>query len=278
MIALVAVIAGVLGLAVGSFLNVVIHRVPAGQSIRRQPSSCPNCGHRIRWYDNIPVASWLALRGRCRDCGTPISVRYPLIELAGAAAFVLVALAFAPGGWFAPEAAEAADLIAQFLVLTAFLVFSAASIALTAIDIEVRRLPDRIVLPTAIVLALAFAGAAAIRGDLAAIGTALLAAAACFAFFFLIAFIRPGGMGFGDVKLAISVGLATGWIGWSAVVVGVFAGFLLGGLFGIALMLARRAGRRSAIPYGPWLLAGAWVGIAAGPAAWTWYSSVLGLA
>jgi leader peptidase (prepilin peptidase)/N-methyltransferase len=277
MTALVAVLAGVLGLAIGSFLNVVIHRVPAGTSLLRPASACPACGHAIRWYDNIPVISWIVLRGRCRDCGEPISVRYPLVEAGTAVAFVLVALCLAPGGWLAPVASGTAGVLAQFLVLLAYLWLAAASIALTAIDIDVKRLPDAIVLPSIVVLVVTLAGAAALTGDLWGILRALIGGAVMFVFYLLLAVVSRGGMGFGDVKLSAALGLATAWIGWDALVVGALAAFVLGGLFGIVVLLLRRAGRRSAVPFGPWMIAGAWLGIVAGPTAWSWYAAVLGL-
>jgi len=278
MTALLAALAGVLGLAVGSFLNVVVHRVPAGESLVRPGSACPRCGHPIRRRDNIPLVSWLVLRGRCRDCGARISVRYPLIEAATAVAFVLVTLCLGPGGWLAAPTGTPILAVAQSLVLLAYLWFVAASIALTAIDIEVRRLPDRIVLTSFAVVVLLLASAAAFSGDLGAILRALGGGAALFAGFLLLALVTRGGMGFGDVKLAALIGVATGWIGWPALLTGVFAAFLLGGLFGIALLLARRAGRRSATPFGPWMIAGAWIGIVAGQAIWDRYLAVAGLA
>jgi leader peptidase (prepilin peptidase)/N-methyltransferase len=276
MTALVAVLAGFLGLAVGSFLNVVIHRVPAESSLRHPPSACPSCGARIRWFDNVPVVSWLILRRRCRDCSAPISIRYPLVEAGTAAAFVLIALAFAPDGWVVPEATGPA-LIAGYIVLAALLWLGGASIALTAIDLEVRRLPDRIVFPTVLVLAVLFAAASALLGDPWPALRALAGGAALCAFYLILLVVSRGGMGLGDVKLAAALGLAMGWIGWDALVVGALAAFVLGGLFGIALIVARHAGRRTAVPFGPWMIAGAWIGIVAGPATWRWYAAVLGL-
>ena len=266
---------GVLGLLVGSFLNVVIHRVPAGVSIVAPPSACPTCGARIRWHDNVPVVSWLLLRGRCRHCGARISVRYPFIELATGLAFALVALGLAPSGMLPPPARL--DDGAQWLVLAAYLVFTAAGIALTAIDLELRRLPTPIVWTAAGLLGLLLAAAAVLRGDVWAIGTALLAALAMGAFYFVIVLIRPDGMGMGDVRLAVLVGLATGWIGWDASAVGLLTAFLLGSLVGLGVILAGRGDRRTAIPFGPWMLAGAWIGVLIGPVAWQWYSGLLGL-
>lgn len=277
MTALVATILGLLGLAVGSFLNVVIHRVPAGRSVLRPASACPQCGAPIGWRDNVPVLSWLVLRGRCRDCRARISVRYPIIEAATGVAFALVALCFLPGGWLSSPESEPPALVAQCVVLVAYLWLAAASIALTAIDLEIRRLPDAVVLPSLVAITVLLAAASALTGDLWGMLRALVGGATLFVFYLLLAVLSRGGMGFGDVKLAPVLGVATAWIGWDAFSVGSFAAFLLGGVFGLVLLLARRAGRRSAVPFGPWMLAGAWVGILAGPAIWRAYSAVLGL-
>ena len=273
MLLITAVVAGVLGLLIGSFLNVVIHRVPAGLSLVRPASRCPSCEAPIRWYDNIPIVSWLVLRGRCRDCGAPISARYPIVETLTGVAFVLVACCFAPGGWLG----GGGDVVAQTIVLVAYLWFAAASIALAAIDFDVRRLPDPIVWTTLAVLVVCFAVAAALRADLMAIATAVLGGIAMFAVYVVILLVAPrGGMGLGDVKLAAAIGVATGWIGWSAVAIGWFAAFLIGALVGIGLLAVRRTGRRTAIPFGPWMLAGAWIGIIAGPAIWAGYAGLVG--
>ncbi len=278
MIVFVAIVAGVFGLAIGSFLNVVVYRVPAGRSLSRPPSACPHCGHAIRWYDNVPVLSWFVLRGRCRDCGAPISPRYPLVEAGTAVAFVLVALCFAPGGWLVAPDTGALVVLGQCLALVAYLWLVAASIALAIIDLEVRRLPTAIVLPTVVVLAVLFAAAALLEGDLGALLRICIGGAALFVFYLLLFLVSRGGMGLGDVRLAAALGLAMAWIGWDALVVGALAAFVLGGVFGIVLIALRRARRRTAVPFGPWMLLGAWVGIIAGPGLWTGYLAALGLA
>lgn len=276
MLTLAAVGAGVLGLLIGSFLNVVIHRVPEARSILAPPSTCPACGARVRWFDNVPIVSWLALRGRCRDCGAGISARYPLVELATGAAFALIAVGFAPAGLL-PSPARLPDP-AQWLVLVGCLAFAAAGIALAAIDLERHRLPTPIIVTGAAVLLVSLSGAAALRGDLAAMLTALAAGGAMGVLFLLIVIIRPDGMGLGDVRLAVLVGLATGWVGWPAVVLALLSAFFIGSVIGIVVMLARGGDRRTAIAFGPSLLAGAWIGILVGPAAWHWYGGILGLA
>ncbi|MGH8940643.1 MAG: prepilin peptidase [Actinomycetes bacterium] len=247
--AVLAPLSGLLGLVVGSFLNVVIWRVPRGESVVSPPSHCPVCGVPVRPRDNIPVVSWLLLHGRCRDCDTWINARYPLVELATAAVFVVLTLRIG----LEPE-------------LPAFLYLGAIGVALWLIDLDVKRLPNVIVLPSYGV-ALVLLGVAALVDDrFDDLLRAGLGMAALFGFYFMLAFLHPAGMGFGDVKLAGVLGLYLGWLGWAEVVTGGFLGFLFGGVVGGGLMMARRAGRKSQIPFGPFMLAGALVAILAGGA------------
>jgi leader peptidase (prepilin peptidase)/N-methyltransferase len=251
---------GFLGLFIGSFLNVVIHRVPLGESVVHPRSRCPGCGAEIAWYDNIPVLSWLLLRGRCRGCGEPISARYPLVEL-------LTGVLFAATAWWTGADWE----------LPAFLYLAAIAVALSAIDLDTKRLPDRIVLPSYVVGAVLLALPALLdaRGD--DYVRALLAALALFAFYFLLAFIYPAGMGFGDVKFAGVLGLYLGWVSWAAVIVGTFAAFVLGAVVGIAVLVLGRGGRKTKVPFGPFMVIGAYLGLVVGSPLATWYAGLLGL-
>lgn len=255
---MIVALCGVLGLTVGSFLNVVIYRVPAGKSVVRPASACPHCGSGIRPRDNIPVLSWLILRGKCRDCGAPISARYPLIEFMTGLFFVAVA-------WWALDRG-AGHPAATVLVLVAFLWLAAASIALTAIDLDVQRLPNVIVLPGYAVGTALLGAAALVDGRYDQLLTAAIGGAALFAMYLIMVLVYPGGMGLGDVKLAGVLGIFLGWLGWDALAVGGFAPFVLGGLFALVLIVLRRAGRKTKMPFGPWMLAGAWVGIFGGRA------------
>jgi leader peptidase (prepilin peptidase)/N-methyltransferase len=252
----VVVLAGVLGLVVGSFLNVVIHRVPRDESVLRPGSRCPQCEAPIRPWHNVPVVGWLWLRGRCARCRASISVRYPLVEAGTALLFGAVAVRFG---------ATAA--------LPAYLYLAAVAVALALIDVDVRRLPDVIVLPS-----YAVGGALlllASHSDFGAAVRAILAMAVLFAAYFALAFAYPGGMGFGDVKLAGLLGLYLGWLGWAAVAVGTFVAFAIGALVGIGLLATRRAGRRSAIPFGPAMLAGALVALFVTQPVAAWYASLI---
>jgi leader peptidase (prepilin peptidase)/N-methyltransferase len=271
------VFVGVLGSLIGSFLNVVVYRVPAGKSVVSPPSACPHCAARIRPWDNIPVISWFVLRGKCRDCGAPIAIRYPLVEFATAVFFV--AIAWWQLDWLsvALNDGSAANIVAAILQLIAFLYLGAISVALLLIDLDTRRLPNVIVLPGYIAGIVLLAAAAVLRLEFFPLLTSAIGAMALFAFYLLLALIRPGGMGLGDVKLAGVLGLFLGWIGLGSLLVGAFAAFLLGGIFSIALMITKRAGRRTAIPFGPWMLGGCWVGVFFGETIAHAYLALFGL-
>jgi leader peptidase (prepilin peptidase) / N-methyltransferase len=238
-----------LGLLVGSFLNVVIWRVPRRESIASPPSHCPGCDAAVRPRDNVPVLSWLLLRGRCRDCGEPISGRYPLVELGTAAVFAILAARIGPH----------ADL-------PAFLYLGAIGVALAMIDLDVHRLPDVIVLPSYVVAGALLGVAAVVQHDAGGALRAVLGMVALYGLYFLLVFIYPAGMGWGDVKLAGVLGLYLGWLGWGEVVSGAFLGFLFGGVVGVALMVMGKAGRKSKIPFGPFMLTGALAAILVGGA------------
>jgi leader peptidase (prepilin peptidase) / N-methyltransferase len=236
-----AILAAVLGLVIGSFLNVVVHRVPLGESVVSPPSACPRCGELIRARHNVPVIGWLVLRGRCYDCGSAISARYPLVEVGTGALFALTAWRFAD----------------QPLLLPAYLAFGAAAVALALIDLDVHRLPNVIVLPAYPVLAALLALGAGTQGlARAATGAALL-----FGFFLAVAVAARGGIGFGDVKLAGVVGGMTAAVSWGAFLTSAFGGFLLGAIAGVLLVLGRRANRKTAVPFGPFMLLAAWASI-----------------
>ena len=271
---LLVLFTGVLGLAIGSFLNVIIYRIPAGRSIISPASACPICGSSIRAYDNVPVVSWLVLRGKCRNCAAPISARYPLVELGTGVSFVAVAIHFAPAILAAPHTR---GLVGGLLVLAAFLYLAAVSVALALIDIDVHKLPNQIVLPAYAVGAALFTAASIVSSDYSVLLRAGVAMAALFLAYYLMAFVYPAGMGLGDVKLAGVLGLYLGWVGWGAVIVGALGAFILGGIYAFVLILGKRANRKSGIPFGPWMLVGAWLGIGVGNEAFAGYLSIFGL-
>lgn len=257
---LVPALSAVLGLLFGSFANVAIARVPAGGSVVRPPSACPACAAPIRPRDNVPLLSWLLLRGRCRDCGTAISVRYPLVELSCALLFAAVG-ARVGASWALPG----------------LLLFTWTLLVVAVIDADTRRIPNRLTYPLTPVLLGLLTLAAVLDGEPAAALRALAGGAAVFAVLLLLALASRGGLGMGDVKLGGFIGVGLGYLGWSSVVVGVFAAFLLGGLVALALVGLRLRGRRDLLPFGPYLAAGAVVGLLAGGPLARAYLTSLGL-
>jgi leader peptidase (prepilin peptidase)/N-methyltransferase len=246
--AVLVVAAAVLGLLVGSFLNVVIHRVPRGESVVRPPSHCPDCGQTIKTRHNVPVFGWLVLRGRCAGCGARISVRYPLVEFGTAVLFALLALRLDP-----PD-------------LPAFLYFGAIGIALALIDLDCRRLPDAIVLPSYPVLLVLLTASAWWRGDWWSLARAGIGGVVLFGFYLVLALAYPAGMGFGDVKLAGLLGGILASLSWPALLIGAFGGFLLGAVAGVVVLATGRGGRKTALPFGPFMIAATLLAIfAAGP-------------
>jgi leader peptidase (prepilin peptidase)/N-methyltransferase len=236
-----AATAGVLGAIFGSFLNVVIHRLPRHESVVSPPSHCPKCGMQVKPYDNIPILSWLLLRGHCRGCGEPISVRYPLVEALTGALCVGAVLSH-----------HSATGIALSVALILMVVPAAL------IDLEHRIIPNRI---TALGALAALAIGLAL--DPAGEPGRLIAAAAAGGFLLLAALAYPGGMGMGDVKLAGMMGLFLGASVAPALLIALVAGVILG-----AVVIARKgaqAGRKTAVPFGPSLALGALIAVFLGP-------------
>ena len=232
-------LAGVIGAVTGSFLNVVVHRLPRGESINRPRSRCPGCEQPIEPRDNVPILSWVLLRGRCRHCATSISARYPLVEALTAVLFVAVVLV---------------NGIDEALLWE--LPFVAALVAVAGIDLEHRIIPNRIVLPLAVY---GLAISAVLRpGELPELA---IAGVAAFAFLFVAALAYPAGMGMGDVKLAGAMGVFLGL----AVVPAMFVAFLAGSVIGIVIMAREGKGaRKKGVPFGPFLAFGGVVALLAG--------------
>ena len=245
----VAVVCGLIGLCVGSFLNVVIARVPRRESVVRPRSHCPACQAPIADRDNIPVVSWLLLRGRCRACGERIPLHYPLVELGTAALFVAAAIRLGPT-WSLP----------------AFCVFFAALLAVSVIDLHHYLIPNRVVYPTLCLVVPLMARAAAVDGSWSHFGDAAIGGMGAFAALFLVHLVSPRGMGFGDVRLAGVIGFMAGWLGFRYVVLALFLAFLLASVVGVALIVSRLRSRRDAVPFGPFMAAGAVVAVVWGPA------------
>ncbi len=246
MTALRAVFAGLLGAAFGSFLNVVVYRVPRGISLVHPPSSCPSCETEIRPVDNIPIVSWLVLRARCRACEAPISPRYPIVEAVTIGLWVASVLRFG-------QLEEAA-----FVALASTVLW-----ALTLIDLEHRRIPNVIVVPATAAALVWVVGAGMAAGEWGMLARAAASGAGFFALLFVIAVVS-GGMGFGDVKLGAFVGVVLGRFGVATAVAGGLAGFILGGLVAAGLLALGRRGRKDALPFGPAMAGGAVIAVFGG--------------
>jgi leader peptidase (prepilin peptidase)/N-methyltransferase len=242
-----AVLAGGFGLIFGSFLNVVAYRLPRGESLATPASRCPGCDTPIKPYDNVPVISWLLLRGRCRSCGTSIAWRYPLVELVTAVLLALTVVIVGTG--------DAVWLGLAFVLLL---------VPVTVIDLDFRIIPNKLMI-VGTVAALAILALT----DRDAIPEHLIAAAAAGGFLLVAAIAYPGGMGMGDVKLAFVMGLFLG----RDVGVAMLAALLAGSLIGVAIMARKgqKEGRKTAVPFGPFLALGGLVGLYAGDPVIEWY-------
>ena len=246
--------AGFLGLCFGSFLNVVIYRLPLGQSLATPPSRCRKCGYSLRWFDNIPVVSWAVLGGRCRKCGVSVSWQYPIVELITGALFVLVV-------WLTPVG----PLMASRLVLVCIL------IVLFGIDLEHQILPNSITLPgIAIGLLLSTIAPPGWRDALlgALLGAGILYGIA--AAYYL--WRREEGMGMGDVKMLAMIGA---FLGWKAVLVTLVLSSFAGAIIGMLLLSAQRGNMKYALPFGTFLSIGALVAMFAGEPLVAWYAGFL---
>ncbi|MDQ3575168.1 MAG: prepilin peptidase [Actinomycetota bacterium] len=255
MTALLVLACGLMGLVVGSFLNVVIHRVPEKQSVVRPRSRCPRCGAELKPRDNVPVLSWVLLRGRCRSCRGPISVRYPLVELGTAALFV-----------------AAAVRLGADPALPAFLVVLAALVAISAVDLERFIVPNRILYPALFVAAPLLVAAAVIDGDWSSLLDAALGGALAWVLLFAIHMASPQGMGFGDVRLAGLIGMLLGWLSIGHVLVGLFLGFLTAAVMGVGLVVVHVRSRKDKVPFGPFLALGAVLSVLFGGPILSWYT------
>jgi leader peptidase (prepilin peptidase) / N-methyltransferase len=252
--ALLTVPAAVLGLCVGSFLTVVAHRVPRKESIVLPGSACPSCSAPIQARDNVPLVSYLILRGRCRHCRTRISLEYPLVEALTGGLFVAAVLTFK-----LPVAA----LVAPFLGLM---------VVVAVIDARHRIIPNRIIYPSLVLFGLALVAVALAAGGVN-LGSAGLGLLAYGGGLLLIAVVFPRGMGMGDVKLAALIGLVLGALGWRYVGMAAMVGVLAAGL-GAVFALARGGSRKDTMPFGPYMAAAAVLAALFAPQMASWYSGL----
>lgn len=242
---LLMVIVVVAGLLIGSFLTVVVDRVPQGGSVNAPPSRCGSCGLRLGPLDLVPVLSWLALRGKCRRCRAPIGIEPIVIELANAFLYVLMAIRF--------EDTRAA--------IPAYCMLMSVLLAQTWIDLHTRRLPREITYTGMLLGSIALTAAAIVIDEPERIWMMGLGAVIALATMWLIYVASRGGMGDGDVRLAPLLGMYLGWLNPGIVLPGLFFGFVAGAVVGVAMMALDRAGRRTAVPFGPFLALGTIVAI-----------------
>lgn len=246
--------AALIGLIVGSFINVVAYRVPLKRSVVSPGSACPKCDHAIAWSDNIPVLSWVRLRGRCRHCGERISPRYPFVEISTAVLFGITA-----------------GVIGAVWVLPAYLWFVGVTIALTITDVDHQLIPNRILFPGTAVGAVLLLIGSLVDGSVSSYGRGLLGALIYFGALLVLALIVPKGFGLGDVKLAALLGLFTAYLGWGSLAIAVVLPFWIGGVISILLLVTRIKGRKDKIPFGPYLVIGAYLAIAYGEQLFDWW-------
>ena len=258
---LMAALMGVLGLAIGSFLNVVIYRVPRAESVVTPASHCPRCDTAIKGRHNIPVLSWLMLRGRCAACRVHISARYPLVESATGLLFAAVTLHFG----ITPT-------------LPAFLYLVAIGVALAMIDFDVRRLPDSIVMPSYVVAAVLLVPVAVRSGDWQAVERGLVGLVALAGVMFTVSIAFSHGGDTSGVKLAGLLGLYLGWLSWDALLVGVVAALVLAGAAGVggtAVTASGPAARTFAVPLAPCFLVAAALSVFLAAPVTGWYGALL---
>ncbi|MGB0111724.1 MAG: prepilin peptidase [Ilumatobacteraceae bacterium] len=245
---LLIVFAVVAGLVIGSFLTVVVDRVPQGGSVVAPPSRCGSCGLRLGPLDLVPVLSWVVLRGKCRQCRAPIGIEPIVMELATAAMFVLMAIRF--------EDMRAA--------IPAYCILMAVLVAQTWIDLHTQRLPREITYTGLVLGVISLSIAAVILGEPERIWMSGVGALIALVAMWLIYHFSKGGMGDGDVRLAPLLGLYLGWLNPGIELPGLFFGFIAGAVVGVAMMAVDRAGRRTAVPFGPFLALGTVVAIFVG--------------
>lgn len=240
------ILAVVFGLIIGSFLNVVIARVPARKSLWKPGSSCPGCDAAIAWHDNVPLLSFAALRGRCRRCGITIPWRYPIVEATTAALFALAYWKFGP----TPEFVSAALLVSML-------------VAITGIDLQHQIIPDVISLPGVVAGFLANLATGRVPWMESAIGIIVGGGT-----FLVIILASGGGMGGGDMKLGAMLGA---FLGWKVVLLTIFIAVVLGGALAVALIASGLRGRKDPIPFGPFLATGGAVSLFWGERVVRWY-------
>jgi leader peptidase (prepilin peptidase)/N-methyltransferase len=249
---------GVLGLAVGSFLNVVIYRVPRSQSVMFPGSRCPDCESPIKGRHNVPVVSWIVQRGRCHSCASRTSARVPLIEAGTGALFAAITWHFGLS-----------------VALPAYLYLAAIGVTVAVMEFDVRRLPDSIILPSYVLSLLMLMPAGAVDADWRTAERALAGMLALVALFFALALAYPNGGGFGDVKLAGLLGIYLGWLSWTALFIAAIGSLFIAAAGGTAAIAVKHASRSVAVPLAPCLVAAAVLALFIAAPVSSWYGSLI---
>lgn len=253
----VGLVLALLGLAVGSFDNVAIYRVPRGLSLWKPGSFCPRCKRPVAWRDNLPILGYILLRGRCRRCGGPISPRYPLVEALSGGLFLAVGAKH--------DFRWSVEMLPELLLVTVLIIVS-------LIDLDEQIIPNRVILPAVPAALVLMAVVAWVRGDWGILLRSLAGAAIGGVPLGLLALLLPRGMGMGDAKLSLFTGLVLGY----QQLTGFFFAFLTGSAAGLVLIAFGRMGRKSRIPFGPFLALGALVALFFGEVIWSFYRGLMG--
>jgi len=266
--------ATVYGLIFGSFANAVAYRVPTGETLWSR-SHCPKCDAQINWWQNIPILSWVFLRGKCANCKNPISIQYPAIELItgilfGLLAWKTVSLYGASDNW------GTYSLIAAVLVGIVLCYFAFIGVVLSIIDAKTMRLPAVLIYPTLIFSLIALSVSALLMGDATKIIWMLVGGVGSFVLYFALWFFFPKGFGYGDVRLVLLTGSILGWFSVGHAVLGIMLPFILLSIVALPLMLAKVVGRKTKAPLGPWIIASAILSILLGDIIINTYLSVGG--
>ena len=243
------VVSGIFGLVIGSFLNVVIWRVPNNESILG-PSHCPKCEAPITAIQNIPLLSWLFLRGKCANCKNPISIRYPIVELMNGILFSVITWFFYPKS------------LSELFILLALLFFGAMSIVIAWIDADTMKIPSKLIYLSYIIVGILFVTATIISGNYYLLLNAFIGAIILGIVYFILFLMPKGPMGFGDVRLSLLIGFILGWFNLGSIFVGFILAFLLATIYYVPKMVINKSSMKGKkVPFGPWIIGGFWLAV-----------------
>lgn len=265
LIMILIILASIYGLLFGSFANAVAYRVPHNETLMTR-SHCPKCDAKITAWQNIPIISWIFLRGKCANCKEPISIQYPLIELLTAVIFGII-------GW--KVSTLDLPLFSNILTLIALCYFAFIGVVLSIIDQKTMKLPTKLIYPTLIVVFVLLGVSSLVQGDYSSIVHMCLGSVASSLFYGILWFVFPKGMGFGDVRLSLLTGAVLGWFSIGHAVLGIFLPFIVLSIVTLPLMIAGVVKRKTKLPLGPWIIASAVLTIACGDFIIGWYINLL---